>query len=531
MRFTSEVTNMTTVQKNVTQRLFGRTVIDSLDLNQNAWYIDEVQVTATADELNAAGDGIATVNVYNDTGGAFVIGKLLHVSGYNAASGYLKVELADADNSKPAQYIALDTTANGSTTYVADYLDAVTFNTTGAAAGDPVYLSAATPGAFSLSAPTGADDVVQIVGRVKLHNNAAGTVIVDLRKTEQVKIGTNEIVDASITDAKIADDVATGLAGTAANTALAASSGVLTLTPSDNAMSINGDSIVYVTAAGVPKKDAFNDVVTAMVGTASTTGLAQAASVISVAPADNAVTVGTDSIVYMTQAGLPKKDLISDLTTLMAGEGLGSSVAGVLNLKDDGQTSHGGVFFTDVGDCTSVTVGAAVYVRDDTPTVTIGEWASGGTPAEAAANLADSINLDQRNAGGPYYIAEDIGAGVVIRALTPGTAGNVLVTRQTGAQPSTLQDLAEGRSAKACKVGTVYHTVTAFDALLAEFTLELPFAPDTWIVQVLSSTGLMKDGITDLFTFDGSPLGVKVTAAGGTHVQAGDIITVLALSL
>jgi hypothetical protein len=47
---------MTTVQKNITQRLFGRTVIDSMDLNQNAWYIDEVQVTATAAQINTAGD-------------------------------------------------------------------------------------------------------------------------------------------------------------------------------------------------------------------------------------------------------------------------------------------------------------------------------------------------------------------------------------------------------------------------------------------------------------------------------------------
>lgn len=44
-----------TVLKTITQRLFGRTVIDSLDLNQNAWYIDEEQVTATAAQINASG--------------------------------------------------------------------------------------------------------------------------------------------------------------------------------------------------------------------------------------------------------------------------------------------------------------------------------------------------------------------------------------------------------------------------------------------------------------------------------------------
>jgi hypothetical protein len=44
------------VLKNITQRLFGRTMIDSLDLNQNAWYIDEEQVTRTATQLNTAAD-------------------------------------------------------------------------------------------------------------------------------------------------------------------------------------------------------------------------------------------------------------------------------------------------------------------------------------------------------------------------------------------------------------------------------------------------------------------------------------------
>ena len=57
------------VEKNVTQRLFGRTVIDSMDINQNAWYIDEAQVTATAAQLNGTSILPATsqtVDVAND---------------------------------------------------------------------------------------------------------------------------------------------------------------------------------------------------------------------------------------------------------------------------------------------------------------------------------------------------------------------------------------------------------------------------------------------------------------------------------
>jgi hypothetical protein len=59
-----------TFLKTITQRLFGRTVIDSLDLNQNAWYIDEEQVTMSAAQINSIATlnapPAATVDVAND---------------------------------------------------------------------------------------------------------------------------------------------------------------------------------------------------------------------------------------------------------------------------------------------------------------------------------------------------------------------------------------------------------------------------------------------------------------------------------
>jgi hypothetical protein len=401
--------------KNITQRLFGRTVIDSLDLNQNAWYIDEEQVTVTAANLN----GTSVLPATSQT-----------------------VDIANDD------VLFLD--HSGSHAFAYDSIP----------------------------------DLMNLV------------------------------------------------CGTAANTGLASSAGVITVTPSDNAVTVGTDSLMYITQAGVPKKDLISDFTTAIAGT----GLLSTSGVLSLElneVASVAIDPSVDEIVFIDQAtaGDPTaKATISSLVTAMAGEGLGSASAGVLNLKDDGQTSHGGVFFTGVGDCTSVDINAIVYERDDTPDVTLGQWASGAGAAAAATNLAAGINGDTRNAGGPYFTAEAIGAGVVIRALTPGTAGNVTVARTGGAEPSTTQNLVEGRAAKACKIGTVYHTVTAFDVLLTEFTLELPFSPDTFIVQVRDSTGAIKT-VTDTFNFDGSPLGVVVTFAGATHLIAGDIITVISISL
>jgi hypothetical protein len=36
--------------------MFGRTVIDSLDLNENAWYIGSTQITATGLQINQVSD-------------------------------------------------------------------------------------------------------------------------------------------------------------------------------------------------------------------------------------------------------------------------------------------------------------------------------------------------------------------------------------------------------------------------------------------------------------------------------------------
>lgn len=78
-------------------------------------------------------------------------------------------------------------------------------------------------------------------------------------------------------------NVANTLAGTQASTGLTDATGVLTVSPADNAITIGADSIVYMTAAGVPKKDLASDVVAAIGGTAATTGLSNASGVLTVA--------------------------------------------------------------------------------------------------------------------------------------------------------------------------------------------------------------------------------------------------------
>lgn len=596
--------------------------------------MDGTQITCTAAQLNGGFAGVETINVYNGTGGAFTVGMLLHVSGYDDTSGYIVVEKADCDDEKPAQLIAIDTTASTKTTTAVTYYEGAALNTATSTIGNPVYLSA-TAGEYTLSIPTGADDTIQIVGRV-MTKAVSGTVLLDLRFGEQSKFGTDNYVDASVTAAKLATDVGTTLAGTAASTGLTVSSNVLTVNPSDNAVTVGTDYIHYQTAAGLPKKDLISDFTTAIAGTAAnsglisasgvlavsvhdltaetpasgdlmvfsdegtagdpnrsvtvdnfatfqagtvgTTGISATAGVLSVNPTDNSIAVATDYFVGMTAAGAPTKDLVSDVATAMAGEGIAAttgvlsldvhevtagtvdvandlfvfddatdnstkreaiadlvtavaagtgvtSTSGVISVKGYGSVPVGTFRFGDLGDCDKVTVGAVDYVRDATPVATDGEWTEGISAAASATNLAAGINADTRNGGGKYYIAwvDSDGDTVFVAALTATT--NAALSRTGGAQPTTTLGQAGGLAPATKRTQMVTHTVTADDVdTSATFQIPVPFVPTMFIIQVRDATGALK-AISDLVTITASPNRILITSNGATHCAATDIVT------
>ena len=78
----------------------------------------------------------------------------------------------------------------------------------GGAEGDPVYLST-TAGGWTLTAPTGADDINQVVGRVAVVSATVGVVEFDLESNNQNTIGTNELQAQAVTAAKIANNTIT----------------------------------------------------------------------------------------------------------------------------------------------------------------------------------------------------------------------------------------------------------------------------------------------------------------------------------
>lgn len=153
--------------------------------------------------------------------GALAIGELLHITGYNAANGIFTVEKADADTSgKQAQLIASSVNAGATTSEARDILELTTLNTDAGNVGDPVYLDPTTAGGWTLTGPTGADQVQQIVGRISVKDVAAGKIYFDLAVgPEIVKMGSSGLQAASVLKTKLAggfskaEIIAGGVAG------------------------------------------------------------------------------------------------------------------------------------------------------------------------------------------------------------------------------------------------------------------------------------------------------------------------------
>jgi hypothetical protein len=118
--------------------------------------------------------------------------------------------------------------------------------------------------------------------------SAAGIIDVGELDAAIVDIANDDLIIGDHNDSHLAKkeaiaDVVSAMVGTASATALAQASGVITVTPSNANITIGADSIMFVTAAGVPGKDLASDVVAAICGSAASTGLSNTGGVATVA--------------------------------------------------------------------------------------------------------------------------------------------------------------------------------------------------------------------------------------------------------
>ncbi len=138
--------------------------------------------------------GSGPIRFKNETGGTLTRGALVYASGIDAASGLTNVVKADANAAgREAQWIVLSASVlNGGVGVLGKRCRLTGQNTNAVtSAEDPIYLSE-TAGGWTVTAPTAADSIVQILGWVEVKH--ASTGVVELRIPESpVQIGVNEL--------------------------------------------------------------------------------------------------------------------------------------------------------------------------------------------------------------------------------------------------------------------------------------------------------------------------------------------------
>lgn len=127
------------------------------------------------------------------------------------ASGVPVFSIADADvAAKQATYVATAALASGATSstpiFRLNVLSAATLNTNAGNVGDPVYLTTTgtTGNTWSLTAPSAAGSIVQVVGRINVKSATVGQIAWELVGQPQITIGSNELQALSVTEAKVA---------------------------------------------------------------------------------------------------------------------------------------------------------------------------------------------------------------------------------------------------------------------------------------------------------------------------------------
>ena len=163
---------------------------------------NEVSVTVVDGVVVSAGGGTA-MQVINKSGADLARDQLVYVSGSDG--GVLEVSQADANvDDKPAMFfLPAAILNNGLGLAYARGLSVATLNTNAGTVDDPVYLSE-TAGGWTLTAPSAAGSIDQIVGRIAVKSATVGQINWNIEAGDY-DIGTNELQDKAVTLVKQAD--------------------------------------------------------------------------------------------------------------------------------------------------------------------------------------------------------------------------------------------------------------------------------------------------------------------------------------
>lgn len=166
---------MTTRQKRRLRK--SSPVFNDLRMDLMLQYMDTTSGSYTA----AVSDAMTFMA---DTGGV-TANNLCYVSGYDSATGVRKLKPADANGTRTYEnlWLAIATVTAGNTGSCYKQAVITAANTNAGTVGDPVYLSE-TPGAWTLTKPSGASNVIQI-GTIAVKSETVGVIDVDLGGNER----------------------------------------------------------------------------------------------------------------------------------------------------------------------------------------------------------------------------------------------------------------------------------------------------------------------------------------------------------
>jgi len=148
--------------------------------------------------LKIGGQLYGAIEVYNDTGVAIVAGSLVYISGYNAT--YNLPTIADSDSDvtlKPAQFVCPIEIGIGKRGWVYEKYEVGSLNTNAGVVGDKVYLSDIA-GEWTLSAPTGADKFVQVVGFITVKSATVGRILFLIQPAYMGALGSSAFQPLSV---------------------------------------------------------------------------------------------------------------------------------------------------------------------------------------------------------------------------------------------------------------------------------------------------------------------------------------------
>jgi len=149
------------------------------------------------------GGAAAQREARNASGLSIAAGKPVYLSGWNETDGLPTITLADADaGGAMAEYVTTAAIADGAVGIISKTHRLTGQATNGTSVGDPIYLTT-TAGGWSATPPSGADDIIQIIGRVAIVHATTGVVEFDIKAAAK-KIGTNEIEDLAVTTGLLA---------------------------------------------------------------------------------------------------------------------------------------------------------------------------------------------------------------------------------------------------------------------------------------------------------------------------------------